>query len=236
MVSRNLEKLSSAKQEILSLYPQSTIELIQSDFSASHKDPASFYGSLIEKVQKFEVSILINNVGFGKSSSLSNLAFEDIENMIGVNTYPSTFITHKLIPVMLNRYKETKKRSLVINFSSIVEETITPGSSVYAATKRYNAFFSEGLRYEYKDIDFSVIKPGPVMTHMLVSNEFTEIPLIVDPDNYAKAVVTGLRSGVNHAHWKHKLMGGLSSMPPYLITIGFIRLLMPWAVKKGIIR
>jgi short-subunit dehydrogenase len=175
-------------------------------------------------------------VGVADFHTLMNEKYEDIENMLGVNIYPSTHLTHFLIPRFLERKKSKKLNSLVIDFSSTAEECIYPGSVVYSITKRYNAFMNEGLRFEYPEIEFACVKPGPVLTQLLLSNNGQKMPFKVETKDYVKALLSSLRTGVNHGHWKHTLMGILLRIWPYLVNIIGVRILMPIAVKNGLIR
>lgn len=236
LVSRSLEKLTIVKQEFQSLYPKSTIELLPVDFSYSHRNPIKFYNDFFDSIQNFNISVLVNNVGVSTVKFLSNESFESIESMIGVNIYPSTMITHRLLKTFLSRFEETKQKSLVINLSSVMEEMISTGSAVYSATKRYNAFFSEGLRYEYLGkIDFAVIKPGLVITPMTQKNNIQQMPLGTDSDTFAKAVLDSLHQGVNHSYWKHRILGFFLNLPPYLINTLLVRFLTPILIKKKLI-
>ena len=200
MVSRNSEKLESVKSEFKTMFPNSEIETITADFSYSHRDPINFYENLANEVKGYNISILVNNVGTADVKMLDGQAYEDIERMLGVNVYPSTMLLHILIPGFLKRYNNGKIRSLVINFSSSTEEAVFPGSAVYASTKRFNAFLSEGLRYEYNCIDFVTVKPGPVQTPMLQRMGTESLPFKPDSDSYARALLGGLRTGTTHGH------------------------------------
>jgi 17beta-estradiol 17-dehydrogenase / very-long-chain 3-oxoacyl-CoA reductase len=236
LLSRSLEKLQSVKKELISLHPNSTIEIIAADFSKSHRNSLEFYGELSQKLNEYMISVLVNNVGSGDYHFLNNLTFESIENEIGVNVYPGTIITHGLIPGFLQRRTALGQRSLIINISSVSEETLFPGGTVYSATKRYNAFFSEGLRYEYPEIDIVTVKPGAIRTQMMIKNGFTGLPLQVDPNSYAKALLGGLRTGVNYGHWKHKLFSNIIGLMPYLFNLLVLRLSIAYMIKKGNIK
>jgi 17beta-estradiol 17-dehydrogenase / very-long-chain 3-oxoacyl-CoA reductase len=236
LLSRTLEKLQTVRNEFISLYPDSTIELVTADFTYSHRNSVEFYGNLSQKLHDYNISVLVNNVGVGDYHFVDNLSLERIENEIGVNVYPGTMIAHSLIPTFLQRHKELNQRSLIINISSVSEEALFPGGAIYAAAKRYNAFFSEGLRYEYPEIDIATIKPGPTVTPMMLKNNLGDLPLKVDADSYARALLGGLRTGVNYGHWKHKMFSNITTFTPYLITIGFIRVFLSSFIKKGIIK
>ena len=235
LVSRTLSKLQSVKDEILQENPSSTVELISCDFSYSHRDPVSFYNDLHAKLQGFEISVLVNNVGVMDVHTLMNASHDSLENMIGVNCYPGTFLTHKLIQRFIQRYEEIKVKSLVINVSSIADEAVSVGMAVYSATKRFNSFFSEGLRYEYDAVDVTTVKPGAVNTALL--NDGGEgLPFKVDVDDYVRALLNGLHKGINHGHIKHKMMSFSMRIWPYMINIMGLRLGMPIAVKRGLMR
>ena len=236
LVSRSLEKLSKVKEELLAIYPSRSIEIISADFSYSHRNAANFYNELMEKMSNFNVSILVNNVGVASVKMLNNDTYENLESMLGVNVYPMTMLTHKFIPKFLSRFNETGQKSLIINISSTMEESIFPANATYAATKRYGAFFSEGLRYEYSGkIDFATVKPGVTVTQQVIQNNTQGLPLSTDPDSFAKALLGGLRTGVNHGHWKHKIFGFFLNLSPYLFTITLVRLALPTAIKKGLV-
>lgn len=236
LISRSQEKLDKVKAEFLAIDPLGTIDTIACDFSDSHKNPIEFYSSLIEKIDVFPISVLINNVGIADCRFLDNQNLSDIESMIGINIYPLTFLTHSLIHSFLLRFRTSKEKSLIINLSSTVDESILPGNAVYSATKRFAAFFSEGLRYEYNAVQVVTVKPGAVQTPLLINAKNEGAPLQASSDDYAKALLSGLRPGVNHGHWKHKLLGILFTFPPYLLTVLNTRLLLPMMIKKGIIK
>ncbi|OMJ66659.1 hypothetical protein SteCoe_36429 [Stentor coeruleus] len=70
---------------------------------------------------------------------------------------------------------------------------------------------------------------------MVKQNNTQNLPLSTDPDTFARAVLGGLRRGVNHGYWKHKLLSFLLRFPPYQITIILVRLTIGSAMKKGLI-
>ena len=236
LVSRSQSKLDSLKSELQFFYPQSSIEVVSADFSYSHRDSLNFYSELFEKLNTYPVSVLVNNVGVSDLHLLDRSELESLENMIGVNIYPMTMLTHQFIPVFLQRYRASKVKSLIINLSSTAEELIFPGSTVYAATKRFAAFFSEAIRYEYNEIEVVTVKPGAVRTQLILKNENNTVPLQVEPDSYAEALLSGLRTGVNHGHWKHKLLGGYLEAMPYLVNVANNRMMINYYIKKGLIR
>lgn len=122
---------------------------------------------MIEDLNKFEVGILINNVGIkythpeplhGMKDDLS-----DISNIIAVNTMPVTLLTSALLPQMVQR-----KGGVVVNISSLSGLYPMSHWSVYSSTKQYIRWFSNILRQEYasKGIIIQSICPGFVVSNM----------------------------------------------------------------------
>lgn len=228
MISRNAAKLEDTKHEISTLYPQCQIDWVQADFSVCHKDPETFFSNLNEQLKNYKISILINNVGVAANKFLLNQTDSELENMISVNVYPQTLLTYYLIPKFLERFEEKKERSAIINLSSTAEMVYTPDLAVYSATKRYNSFFSEATAYEYKKaIDIATIKPGVVRTDLATNLNGTRLPLVVNVDDYAKALVGSLRTGVSYGHWKHFILANSITFLPYQINRVIIQMLWP---------
>jgi len=217
LISRNPEKLQKTKQELTLLTNNSSIEFQAVDFKFFHREVDR---QLAEITDKHKISVLVNNVGIATMKNILDLSYEEVEDMIGVNTYPMTMLTRELLPFFERRYSETNQRSLVINMSSTVEATYFPTSSVYSATKRYNRVLSEGLRVENKRyLDVATVEPGLVLTSGAQQGSTSGIPLSVLPDTYASSLLNSLHSGVNYGHWKHKLVGFMFESLPYQFHI-----------------
>lgn len=150
MISRTSDKLEDVKQEVLKNYPRTTIEYITCDFSNSHANPDQFYVQLNQQLNLYEISVLINNVGYADRKLLINQKDEDLENQLSLNLYPQTMLSYHLIPKFIARWESNQKRSLVIDLSSVSALTPNPVQSVYSATKIYDAYLSEALGYEYE--------------------------------------------------------------------------------------
>jgi short-subunit dehydrogenase len=234
MVSRNLEKLKEVHRQFDFEYPGCDVQVVSADFSKSHRNTLEFYQKLAEELDKFDISVVVNNVGFTSVKMLNSENWENIENMLGVNIYPSTMITHRLIQRFLCRFEETRQKSLVINISSLMEESIFPGNSVYAATKRYNTFFSEGLRYEYQGkVLFATVKPGLVTTATTRANNTSDLPMSTDPDTFACGAIGGEKVWITVTG--NTKSSAFLTLPPYFITIFGVRMLIGRAVKKGLL-
>lgn len=220
LVSRNKQKLENVAKEMTSMTSNPNIKIIVSDFSFSHRAPKEFYQNLINQLSAYEISGLINNVGTSYLSDFSELSLEKIEETVGVNIYPMTFLCHYLIPNFVERHKKTGQRSLIINYSSVVDLFPLPKLSVYTATKRYNDFFSEGIRSEYSDsIDVATVKPSVVNTNLAHRFKANQSPDTVYAPAHARYLLKNLHKGYNSGHWKHSITSlALTALPSQVMN------------------
>lgn len=85
-----------------------------------------------------------------------------------------------LTRVFINKLKDRKQRSAIINVSSVTERSPLGFMGPYAATKRLVSFFSSGLNYLYKNnIDVLNVVPGYVTTKM---TNFNKTPSACSPE------------------------------------------------------
>lgn len=237
LISRNPEKLAAVTKEIIAVTRNPDVKFLAIDFKYSHRDPETFYKQVVSDLQPYNISVLINNVGLADSKFLINQNLNDIEEMIGVNIYPQTMLSYHLIPFFVQRHKETHQRSLVINFSSTVDEMIMPSTALYSATKRYNNFLSEALRYEYKQcIDIATVKPGPVVTPLATAMGFEKFLTAVKADDYVRSLLKNLHSGVNYGHWMHTAQAYGSGLIPYQLMSPLLQLSMSLLIKLKFVK
>jgi NADP-dependent 3-hydroxy acid dehydrogenase YdfG len=122
------------------------------------------------------IDVMINNAGIMPYSPLERLKIDDWNKMIDVNIKGVLYG----IAAALTYMKE-QKSGHIINVSSVAGHKVTPGSTVYAATKHAVRILSEGLRQEVKpyNIRTTVISPGAMATELASS--------ITEPDILEKA-------------------------------------------------
>ena len=225
LIARNKEKLEDVTKEISNATSNSSIKYIVADFSYSHRNPELFYTSLMKEISVYDVSVLINNIGVMHPNYLAEQDLDKMENMLGVNIYPQTFLTYYMIPIFMERHNRNKQRSLMINFSSVSDMNAAPTRAIYAATKRYNDFLSEGVRYEYGQvIDIATIKPGVVKTNMSDGSGMSKAPLSVEVNSYADYLIKNLHKGINYGHWNHSILVFFMTLLPHQINTFLIRL------------
>ena len=240
LIARNKAKLEALVSELSSSSSNQNIKYVVADFQYSHRNPEEFYKHLTAQLSEYEISGLINNVGVLDFTPLSEQKLDKIEDMLGINIYPQTLLSYFIIPQFLQRFKESKKRSLLINFSSTADIVVLPTSAVYSATKRYAEYLSEGIRYEYSyAVDVATVKPGIVETNMTKSghgNGWSSMPFTAEVNSYANYLIGHLHKGINYGHWKHSLVAFSMTMLPHQITNVVFQKVIPIAAKFGFIQ
>ena len=109
-----------------------------------------------------QVSLLINNAGFGKLGDFSDITPENNAGMIRLNCEALTYFTSITLPFM-------KENSEIINSCSIASFAPNTRMAVYSSTKAYVMSFSRALREELKPKKINVLAacPGPMDTEFL---------------------------------------------------------------------
>jgi len=111
-----------------------------------------------------KVDVLINNAGLALGTAPApQTKLDDWVRMIETNVTGLVTLTHKLLPMLIER------KGLIVNLSSVAGSYPYPGGNVYGATKAFVRQFSLGLRSDLHGTGVRVtsIEPG------LAQTEFT---------------------------------------------------------------
>ena len=113
------------------------------------------------------MSVLVNNVSYADGNELADMTVNSVHTMISVNCYSIALFTKLLIEPFKKRWKEKGKRSLIINHSASASMAPMPFCQLYSATKIYNDFITEGLKYELESngIDVNGVRPFGLTQH-----------------------------------------------------------------------
>lgn len=116
--------------------------------------------------RRIEISILVNNAGFGDSGYFAEADWEKNEKMIQLNITALTHLTREFLPEMI-----ASGHGRILNVASLAGFLPGPLMSVYYATKSFVVSFSNALHSELRGTGVTVttLSPGPVST-----NFFTE--------------------------------------------------------------
>ena len=133
------------------------------------------------KEAKADVSLLINNAGYGKIGDFDTISVRDNGGMIRLNCEALTVFTCITLPFM-------KENSEIINSCSIASFAPNARMAVYSSTKAFVMSFSRALREELKKRKINVLAtcPGPMSTEFLavagiekgVSKTFDTLPRV----------------------------------------------------------
>lgn len=154
LVARRKEKLEevaanlSKKSRVLSL-------------DITCPESVSEYESLLVN-ENAEVSLLINNAGFGKLGMFYDISTADNAGMIRLNCEALTVFTSVTLPFM-------NENTEIINTCSIASFAPNSRMAVYSSTKAFVMSFSRALRDELKSRKINVLAvcPGPMETEFL---------------------------------------------------------------------
>ena len=87
--------------------------------------------------------------------------------MIVINCYPITMLCYRIIPFMLKRSEQNRRRSGIINLASFLGEYPAGFVQLYSATKAFDDYLSRSLHFEYSDkIDILSLRPNHVSTNL----------------------------------------------------------------------
>src|SRR5690625_70283 len=140
-----------------------------------------------ETVKKFgNVDIYVNNAGVMKSSSVTNGAVTDWEQMIDTNIKGVLYGINSILPEMLEN-----ESGHIFNIASDLGFDVLERSTVYSATKFAVRAISMGLEKELAKtgVRISNVSPGMVETKLSSESPFDSQGKKLEPRDIGRAVV-----------------------------------------------
>ncbi len=174
-----------------------------------------------------EVSLLINNAGYGKLGDFDSLSLEDNTGMVRLNCEAFTAFTAVTLPFM-------KENSEIINSCSIASFAPNARMAVYSSTKAYVMSLSRALRKELKSRKINVLAacPGPMSTEFLSvagiskgeSRTFDTLPR-VNPETMAEKSLKASKrkQAVYTCRLFYKFYRVLAKLMPHSIVMHFAK-------------
>ncbi|TDQ59765.1 3-hydroxy acid dehydrogenase/malonic semialdehyde reductase [Mesocricetibacter intestinalis] len=130
-----------------------------------------------------QIDLLVNNAGLALGLEPAYKAdFKDWQTMIDTNIVGLTYLTHKILPQMVER-----NQGHIINLGSIAGNYPYPGGNLYGATKAFVKQFSLNLR---ADLAGTKIRVSNVEPGLCGGTEFSNVRFKGD-DNKAAEVYKG---------------------------------------------
>jgi uncharacterized protein len=167
LVARSADLLETVKKEIKNVY-KIDIEILALDLSTN--EAASKLLAFCES-KKLNVSVLVNNAGYGLSGKMDKYSIADNSNMIQLNVLSLTQITQTFLPIL-----EKNSPSYILNVASTAAYQAVPNLSIYSATKAFVLSFSRALHHELKakNISVTAVSPGGTNTEFSHRAEISE--------------------------------------------------------------
>ena len=161
LMARRKERLILLAEEMQSHGNMPKARIIEADISG--KSGVNMFAELLEAESKnsgdFEISLLINNAGFGTYGTFEETPLDTELNMIELNCISLTGFCGIALKYM-------KSGAHIINAASLAAFLPLGNFAVYGATKAFVLSFSTALAAELKPRGISVcaLCPGPVST------------------------------------------------------------------------
>jgi short-subunit dehydrogenase len=175
---------------------------------------------------QYDVSVLVNNAGYGLSGNFEKYSAQEHADMLNVNIITLTKLTRLFLPSLLKQ-----RAAYILNIGSSASYQAVPYLSAYAASKAYVLNFSRGLFQELRKTSVSVtcICPGPTDTNFVnranvgVKGQKAAERLNMTPEKVARIAVESL------FHRKPELItGGLNKLS------AFFAWLLPKSVVEAV--
>lgn len=176
---------------------------------------------LYDEVRSERIGVLVNNAGFGKLGSFTDIPLEDELSMIDTNVTA----VHILTKLFLKDFTAAD-RGYILNVAS--SAGLMPGGplmAAYYATKAYvtslTSAISEELRQQDSRVSISALCPGPVDTEF---NEVANAHFSVKPMSAADCARAGLdglfaRKLIIVPEQQMKLAAAASNLVPRRVTL-----------------
>ena len=162
LLGRSKERLEESEKIVKEANKQIKTKLVVADLGESLA--VDFYKDIISQVSDLDISVLVNNAGWGEVGFFELAPLEEHLSNFRVNAAAPVMLIHNLINTLMKR----NKKSAIVNVSSSGQNCPIPYMGVYNATKRYLSIFSYYLQDNYGDkIDVQDLCPAYVTTKIV---------------------------------------------------------------------
>jgi len=164
LVARSGDRLERLRENLLAVHPDLDIRCVAADLSAPDAAAKLFAET---QAAGLNVTLLVNNAGFGAFGEFVSLARERQRRMIDLNVGALLELTHLYMQPMHRLSEDRRRRGGIINIASVAGYIPLPYSTVYAATKAFVRSFSLALFEEARQggVHVMVVNPGTTSTN-----------------------------------------------------------------------
>ena len=191
LVARNRERLAALAAK-LSDETGRKVEVLPADLS-DRKDIASVEAVLRTRG---DITLLVNNAGFGAAAPLLGSDIDKMEDMIELNVSALTRLTYAAVPGFVERGGGT-----LVNIASIVAISPETLNGVYGGTKAFVLALSQSLQHELKDkgVRVQAVLPGATATEFwgVAGVPMAHLPkeIVMTAQDMVDAALAGLDQG-----------------------------------------
>lgn len=191
LVARNRDRLRTLADR-LSAETGRTVEVLAADLTVAADLRR------VEEVLRTrnDLSVLVNNAGFGAASPLLSSDIARMDEMIALNVGALTRLTYAAAPGFVERSAGT-----IVNIASIVAINPEVLNGVYGGSKAYVLAFSQSLRHELSDkgVRVQAVLPGATATEFwdVVGVPTSHLPTewVMRAEDMVDAALDGLDRG-----------------------------------------
>ena len=191
LIARSADKLERVADRISSKTGRK-VEIFPADLS----DPLDIARVELLLSRNSDITLFINNAGFGATSPLIDSDVDAMSAMISLNVEALTRLTYAIVPKFIERGAGT-----IINIASVVALNPELLNGVYGATKAYVVALSQSLRSELEGtgVKVQVVLPGATRTDFWVASgkPVEELPseIVMSGEELVDAALIGLDRG-----------------------------------------
>ncbi len=218
LVSRGQAALAELADE-LRTHGQGSVRTVAADLAVSDS-----IDRILEALDGDVPDLLINNAGRGDFGQFQDLGYERQEQTLLLNIHGLTFLTHALLPDMLDR-----GTGMIVNVASTAAFVPTPWMATYGATKAYVRSFSEALAHELRASPLRVLTlcPGATRTGFATAAEATTSNNFKDSNtasvahvaDYAIKLIVNNKDGVRIHGLRNRLQCAFLQLVPQRLAL-----------------
>lgn len=164
LVARSQDRLAQLRDELTAAHPAIDVRCVALDLTA-----AAAPLELFEKTRAagLDVTLLINNAGFGAFGEFSETDRDRLRRMLDLNIVAVVELAHLYLQPMYRQSEPQRRAGGIINIASVAGFVPLPYSAVYAATKAFVLSFSQALGEEARQrgVHVMVVNPGTTETN-----------------------------------------------------------------------
>ncbi|HEY2920554.1 MAG TPA: SDR family oxidoreductase [Candidatus Binatia bacterium] len=224
LVARRRERLENLARR---LEREHKVQVLCVAADLSQRD---FLPAIVRATQSIEIGLLVNNAGFGVAGNFLAHNLDRELALLDVNCRALLILTHEFGNQMARR-----KKGGIILVSSVSAYIATPFEANYAASKVYELFLAEALRYELaKDgVDVLALCPGSTDTEFhAISGARSVAAMPVHP--VVKLALRRLgKKPVAIPGWHNRLLVGLLKCTPRRLQTFFAGRIMGRLTARG---